>query len=137
MFKRKRADKCYTYFSIRGEFDPEVVTAMLGLQPDETWKSTDLQKNGRSYGFSCWDYGKCDEYDIETENQMQKTISDLIPKIDVLNQIRKKYDVEFYLQVVPEIYSYNNHPCLAPSLSVIEFCHETRTNIDIDLYIYG
>ena len=47
----------------------------------------------------------------------------------------EKYDVEYYLEVVPEIYSYNSHPCLAPSLDVIDFCHETRTNIDIDLYI--
>ena len=66
---------------------------------------------------------------------MIKTISDLIPKIDVLKQIREKYDVEFYLEVVPEIYLYNTHPCLAPSLDVIDFCHETRTKIDIDLYV--
>ena len=77
-----------------------------------------------------------EEYDIETEKQMMRTISELIPKIEILNQIREKYDVEYFLRVVPEIYSYNSHPCLAPSLEVIDFCHETRTKIDIDLYVY-
>ncbi|MEE1043524.1 MAG: DUF4279 domain-containing protein [Clostridia bacterium] len=135
MFKRKRDDKCYTYFSIRGDFDTDVVTSLLGLQPYKTWKSTDTRKDGKPHGFSCWDYGKCEEYDILTENQMLKTIADLIPKIDILKQIREKYDVEYYLEIVPEIYSYNSHPCLAPSLAVIDFCYETRTNIDIDLYV--
>ncbi len=137
MFRKKKENSCYTYFSIRGEFEPDVVTDMLGLKPFKICKIGDLSSNGKPYQTACWDYGKCEEYDIETENQMFKTISDLIPKIDILKQIREKYDVEFYLEVVPEIYSYNSHPCLAPSLDVIDFCHETRTNIDIDLYVYG
>lgn len=29
------------------------------------------------------------------------------------------------------------NPCLAPPLDVIDFCHATRTEIDIDLYIYN
>ena len=137
LFRRKNDDKCYTYFSIRGEFEPDVITDMLGLKPFEICKIGDLSSSGKPYQTACWDYGKCEEYDIETEKQMLKTISNLIPKISILKQIREKYDVEFYLEVVPEIYSYNSHPCLAPSLNVIDFCHETRTNLDIDLYVYG
>jgi len=137
MFKRKKADQCYTYFSIRGEFEPDVVTDLLCLKPFEICKIGELSPIGIPYQTAFWDYGKCEEYEILTENQMLKTISDLIPKIDILKQIREKYDVEFYLVIVPELYSYNRHPCLAPSLDVIDFCHETRTKIDLDLYIYG
>jgi len=137
LLKRKNADKCYTYFSIWGDFDPDVVTQLLDLKPFKAWKKGDSSGDGKPYACSGWEYGKCEEYDIETANQMLKTISDLIPKIDILKQIREKYDVEFYLEVVPEIYSYNSHPCLAPSMDVIDFCHETRTKIDIDLYVYG
>ncbi len=137
MFKRKRNDKCYTYFSIRGEFSPDIITDMLNLKPFKTRKLGDLLPNGKPSITAYWNYGKCEEYDILTEKQMLKTISDLVPKIEVLKQIKEKFDVEFYLEVVPEIYSYNSHPCLAPSLDVIDFCHKTRTNIDIDLYVYG
>ena len=27
-------------------------------------------------------------------------------------------------------------PSIAPSLDIIDFCHATRTEIDIDMYIY-
>ena len=36
---------------------------------------------------------------------------------------------------IPTIYVGNTNPCLAPSLKVIDFCHATRTEIDIDLYV--
>ena len=77
------------------------------------------------------------EYDVYVENQMRKTISGLLDKIDVLNQIRNEFDVSFYLEVVPEIYVDDINPCLAPTLDVIDFCHATRTEIDIDLYVYS
>ena len=101
----------------------------------ETVYVTDKRTNGTQYGYSCWDYGKCEEYDIETEKQMSKTISDLVPKIDILNQIKNKFNVEFYIQIVPVVYSKNSAPCLGPNLDIIDFCYKTRTLIDIDLYV--
>ena len=67
---------------------------------------------------------------------MRKTIAVLQDKIPVLNQIREKYDVSFFLEIVPEIYANDTNPCLAPSLDIIDFCHATRTEIDIDMYVY-
>ncbi len=137
MFKklRKKENTCYTYFSIRGTFEPDVITEMLGLKPFKSWRSTDLRKNGTQYGFDSWDYGKCEDYDVETERQIKQTISALLPKIEVLKQIKAKFDVEYYIEIVPEIYSYNSTPALGPDLEIIDFCHETRTHIDIDLYV--
>ena len=130
-------NRCYTYFRIVGDFDPDVITAKLGIVPNDRWKTGDRRRNGSLYDFSCWTCGRCDEYDVYVENQMRKTISGLLDKIDVLNQIRNDYDVSFYLEVVPEIYVNDINPCLAPSLDVIDFCHATRTEIDIDLYIFS
>ena len=87
------------------------------------------------YDFSCWTCGRCDEYDICVENQMRKTISCLLDKIDILNRIRSEFDVSLYLEVVPEIHIDDINPCLAPSLDVIDFCHATRTQMDVDMYI--
>ncbi len=133
----KTKNRCYTYFRIVGNFDPDVITAKLGIVPNDRWKTDDHKRNGSLYDFSCWTCGRCDEYDVYVENQMRKTISRLLDKIDVLNQIRNDYDVSFYLEVVPEIYVNDINPCLAPSLDVIDFCHATRTEIDIDLYIFS
>lgn len=113
---------CYTYFTIIGHFDPDIITARLLLQPDDAGKDH-------------WHFGKCDEYSPYVEEQMRKTIAPLLDKIDILKQIRQEFNAVFFLEIVPTIYPDEPVPCLAPPLDVIDFCHETRTEIDIDLYI--
>ena len=132
----KTRNSCYTYFMITGNFNPDDVSALLNLTPGKSWKIGDLRHNGTKYDFALWEIGRCTEYDIEVENQMRKTIHLLQNKIDLLNQIREIYDVHFQLKVVPTIYVGDTNPCLAPPLDVIDFCHVTRTEIDIDMYVY-
>ena len=129
-------NSCYTYFKIVGNFDPDKVSEILNLTPEKSWKIGDLRRNGTKYDFALWEIGRCTEYDIEVENQMRKTISLLQDKISLLNQIRIENDVTLTLEIVPTIYAGSTNPCLAPSLDVIDFCHATRTNIDIDMYVY-
>ena len=132
----KTRNSCYTYFRIVGNFNPDEVSALLNLTPEESWKIGDLRRNGTKYEFANWMIGKCAEYDVYVENQMRKTISILLDKIDTLNQIREENDVEFFLEIVPSIYVDDITPCLAPPLDVIDFCHATRTQIDIDMYLF-
>lgn len=126
---------CYTYFRITGNFNPDVVTEKLGLQPNRTRKIGDKRHDGTLYDFASWEFGRCDQYDVLTKNQMDITIDPLLDKIDLLNVIRCECDAVFTLEIVPTIYVDNINPCLAPSMKVIDFCHKTRTEIDIDLYV--
>lgn len=131
-------NRCYTYFAITGDFDPDEITRRLALKLDKSWKTGDRRRDGvTTYTFSAWYFGRCDAYDVITENQMRKTIADLLDKIDELNKIREEYDVVFELRAVPEIYVGDANPALGPSLDVIDFCSATRTGIDIDMYVYG
>ena len=130
-----RENSCYTYFAIEGNFDPDRVTELLGLQPYRTNKIDDLRCDGRPFEAACWEFGRCDEYDVYTENQMHRTIAPLLDKIELLNKIRMENQVEFTLLIVPTIAAESIYPCLDPSLEVIDFCHATRTHIVIDLYI--
>lgn len=129
-------NRCYTYFTIVGDFDPDRVSDLLGLKPEKSWKIGDLRPGGTAYDFARWSFGKCDEYDAITANQMRKTISPLLDKIDLLSKIRNENAVSFCLEVVPSVYAGGVNPCLAPTLDVLDFCHATRTEIDIDLYVY-
>ena len=129
-------NSCYTYFTIVGDFDPDSVSLLLNLNPDQSWRIGDLRRNGTAYDFARWSFGKCDTYDVIVTNQMRKTIAPLLDKIDVLNEIYCKNNVNFYLAVVPSVHAGDISPCLAPSLDVMDFCHATRTEIDIDLYVY-
>lgn len=130
-------NSCYTYFKIVGKFNPDDVSELLNLTPEKTWKIGDLRRNGTKYDFAHWEIGRCAEYDVEVENQMRKTLALLWDKIPLLNQVREQNEVHFVLEVVPKIYVDDINPCLAPPLDVIDFCHATRTKIDIDMYIYG
>ena len=131
----KTQNECYTYFNIVGKFDPDDVTQLLGIQPFKSWKIGDLRANGSQFDFASWKTGLCQEYDVYVENQMRKTLEGLWEKIDLLNRIREENEVAFYLEVVPTVYPVESTPCLAPTLDIIDFCHATRTQIDIDLYV--
>ena len=128
-------NRCYTYFKIVGNFHPDDVSARLHLTPEKTWSIGDLRRNGSKYDFALWEIGRCTDYDVHVDAQMRKTIAVLQDKISELNQIREDYDVSFYLQIVPTVCADDISPCLAPSLDIIDFCHATRTQIDIDLYV--
>ncbi|MBQ8569107.1 MAG: DUF4279 domain-containing protein [Oscillospiraceae bacterium] len=128
-------NSCYTYFKIVGSFDPDKVTVLLELAPERTHKIGDMRNNGTKYDCALWEIGRCSEYDTEVENQMRKTISLLKDKLSLLERIRQENDVEYFLEIVPTVYAGETSPCLAPPLDVIDFCHATRTNIDIDLYV--
>lgn len=127
---------CYTYFSIRGNFDPDKITELLELKPDKYCKIGDKRKHGNSkYDVASWDFGTCKEYDVFVENQMLKTITPLLSKVDILKEIKRQYDVSFFLEVVPTVYLGESTPCLAPSIKVMQFCCDTGTEMDIDLYV--
>jgi len=126
---------CYTYFTIIGSFDPDKITELLNLTPNSTVKAGEPRRVGGVAKHSAWRFGKCDRYDVYTEKQMRATIAPLKDKIELLNRIREVNDVEFYLEIVPTVHSDEPSPCLAPTMDIIDFCHATRTNIDIDLYI--
>ena len=128
-------NRCYTYFAIDGNFNPDDVTKLLNLTPDKCWKIGD-RCNRTILTCASWEFGKCANYDFIVGNQMRITITPLLDKISLLNQIRTENDVALTLVIVPEIYEGEPTPCLAPPLDVIDFCHATRTKIDIDMYVY-
>ena len=132
----RERNSCYTYFMITGNFNPDDISKFLGVSSDRQWNIGDLRKNGTKYDFALWEYGRCNDYDVFVENQMMKTIENLLPKIKRLNEIKQKYDVSFTLEIVPSIYVGETNPCLAPNRDVIKFCYETDTIIDIDLYVF-
>ena len=136
LFKQNTPNCCYTYFRITGNFNPCEITEKLNLEPYESWNIGDKRKNGSPFDFASWHFGKSENYNIDLAQQMMETIKPLLDKIDVLNQIHNEYDVSFCLEVVPYLHLNNCTPSLAPSLEIMDFCTATRTEIDIDLYVY-
>ena len=128
-------NRCYTYFRIVGKFYTDDISHILNLTPEKKWDIGDVRPNGSKYDFANWAIGYCKDYNIDTSVQMEKSISILMDKKEELKQIREKNDAEFYLQVVPTLCVDESTPALAPSMTVMDFCYEIRTQIDIDLYL--
>ena len=125
-------NRCYTYFRIVGKFNTDDISNILNLTPEKKWDIGDARVNGSKYDFANWAIGYCKDYNIDTEVQMEKTISKLLDKKEELKQIREKNDAEFYLQVVPTLCVDESTPALAPSMTVMDLCYEISTQIDID-----
>ena len=133
----KSKNNCHTYFKIIGDFNPSEISSILHLKPYQSWTKKDLRRDGKPFGFDLWEFGYENEYDPYVYTQMEKTVEELEKKVDALNYIHEHFDVQFYLVVVPHVYAGGINPVLAPSMRIIDFCHATRTKIDIDLYVYN
>ncbi len=128
--------ECYTYFTIVGDFPTEVVTELLGMKPRTAWNKGDVRHKDDLYDFSRWSSEKCSVItDCSAEEQMRRVVSMFDDKRELLEIIRKEYDVSFYLVIVPKLYADESTLVLSPPMEVIDFCHDTRTEIDLDLYI--
>jgi len=129
-------NECYTYFKITGSFDPDEITRRLGLQPYETEPRRLHPLLGTPIPAD-WCACLCDDYTPYVEEQMRRTIAPLLDQTHALNALQREFGAECWLMIVPTIRKDEPTPCLAPPMDVIDFCHSTRTQIDIDLYIEG
>ena len=132
-----KKNKCRTYFSVQGDFDPNEISSILQLTPSETMRKGDKKKMGKGfYTNSTWIYGDNEDYDADTEIMLSKTLEGLWNKKELLIQIKKTFDdVEFVLMVVPVVRYDESTPTLAPTLEIMKWCVDTGTDMVIDLYV--
>ena len=143
---------CHSYFAIcsSGEirdgigfvaaensyFDPDDITAKLGIAPFDKKKMGALRKNGYGhYPFSNWACCRQDEPALDAEEQCRRIVRLLRPFIPHLQEIKKEYNVDYSIIIVPHICNEEN-PVLGFDSEIIEFCYETGTEISVDMYIY-
>lgn len=129
-------NKCYTYFSITGDFDVDVVAKTLQIAPFKYFGKHDLRKDGKEYGFSSFSCCLCEQYDVYCENQIKKTIAPLKDKIAQLQLLQKQFDVKYVIQVVPYLRAGESAPSLVIDTEIIDFCHAARAAIDTDMHFW-
>ena len=130
-------NKCRTYFAIKGDFNPSEISELLGLEPYKTAEKGKLRPNGKGRcEFSRWEFGLCEEYDPDISAMVEKTVASLLEKTEILRHIKETYDVDMYVEIVPQIHIDEVTPCLGSNLKIIDFCHAARAEIDIDMYLY-
>ena len=117
-------------------FDPDYITEKLGVEPFKARKMGTLRKNGRGhYPFSDWACCRQNEPALDAEEQCRNIVRQLHPLIPQLQEIKKEYNVDYSIIIVPHIYNEEN-PILGFDSEIIEFCYRTGTEISVDMYIY-
>jgi hypothetical protein len=121
-----------------GIFDPDEITNILGIDPFKKFKNGEPMPNhpsGRLYTFSRWNAEKSDVDRTDTGKQCLETIRNLKNKIPELLKIKSLYDVRFNIVIVPHIY--DEEVYLYFGKEIIDFCYQTGTTIDVDMYVYN
>ena len=131
--------ECRTYFRIIGNFDTKEVLSLLNVEADKIYNKGEISEKSKivreydeiTIGFN-------NEYNVNINEMLRKTLSSLMSKIDILTKIKKEYELDYYLVIVPEIYSGSDEPSPILSLEkdIVEFLYLTGTEEDLDYYIY-
>lgn len=53
-----------------------------------------------------------------------------------LNDLKNKYNLDYYLVIKPEININDIKQCLSLDDNIIEFLYLTKTHLDLDYYLY-
>lgn len=131
--------KCRTYFRIIGDIEVSELLSTLNVKADKIINKGDVHPKSKKV----WEYndvkiGFNDIYSIDINEMIRETLKNLIPQTEMLSKLKKEYSLQYYLVLVPEIYSDSEEPKQYLSLErdVIEFLYLTETEIDMDYYVY-
>ena len=89
--------KVMVEFSISGDkLNPEIVTARLGIMPSRSWLKGDIIE-GKHYLRRASNWVISTEYEetLIIENQLIKIYDLLKDKIEILNELRIEYNLEY------------------------------------------
>lgn len=120
---------CLTYFRVMFDenFDIKIFCENLGLDYEYYKKfGTDVSL----------EVGRNEVYDVDINKMVRITLKDLFGKEDILLELKEKYNLEYYLERVPCIYTESIHPILSLDNDIIEFLYKTKTMDDLDYYLY-
>lgn len=121
------------YFKLVGEFDPDIVTKELGIEPTRT-----KQKGSPIPKFDSWHYshGKVIADFIDIYEMSSKLVEELNPRAEVIAEVVRKHKLMAELQVV--LWITMNEEISTPAIgfeqNVIQFLSKVGASIDIDTY---
>ena len=122
--------KCRTYFNITSEktIEIEVICNELSIEKKDVSLSIHLNSTN---------IGNNDEYDVDINKMLRKTLVNLIGKEMILMELKSKYNFTYYLERVVELDPDSDEPkpILSLDRDIIEFLYKTETIDDLDYYV--
>ena len=129
---------CRTYFLVVGDFDPEAFCRELSITPSRIVHQGDSRGERRIPALHDEvEIGYNDTYRVNVNEMIRKTLFALADKTALLADLRKRYELTYYLEIVPEIATASSEPTPILSLDedIVEFLARTGARHDLDYYI--
>jgi len=122
----------YLYFAFDAEyFDTEIITQELKINPSSVMIKKDPVPKSTS-----WDYKIIAGNDINLETYLEQLLDIFEPKIELINDLKKNYNLATRLQFVIDIDidPEASTPSFGLNARAIDFLGKTGTEVDFDLY---
>ncbi|MGE7662878.1 DUF4279 domain-containing protein [Peribacillus sp. NPDC097197] len=130
------------YFSAFGEdFPVDIITNVLDMEPTKIYNKGDVinhpnlvSTTSKRRKHTDWilSTGYQESYDIN--DQLNLILKSLVGKTEELNQLKKKYDLEYLFMIVIEIVN-DEKPAMYLEKNMIDFSSRIQAEIQFDLYI--
>jgi len=122
----------YLYFAFDAEyFDTKIITQELKIKPSYVKIKKDPVPKSTS-----WKYEIIAGVDINLETYLEQLLDIFEPKIELINDLKKNYNLEtrlqfvIYIDIDPEA----STPYFGLNARAIDFLGKTGTEVDFDLY---
>ena len=120
---------------IGDDFEPEMITKKLAINPNYVWKVGDTINNKNfKRKYSCWSISTGYEESLDINEQLNKILLKIFDKKDVLKEIKELLAVEYRLDIIINIEG-NEKPAIYLESETIEFANDIKAEFDFDLYI--
>ncbi len=130
-FRMTKDNEQYAYITVVGDFDPETITARIGLKPSETWAKGD--RNERTHlerKSSRWSLNSRLERSASLEDHVRDVLEQALPKADQFRLVGGEYEVG--IQLVG--FFYNDYPGFGVDQVSISGLASLNVGIDCDFY---
>lgn len=124
-------------FSIVGEdFSLDEITKELNITPHQCWNKGDLVKGRPITRIETnWSINTGYEVSLDVNMQIRKIKDSLQSKVDILNKIKSRYNVEYLFIIVVKVEN-NEKPRMYFNTDFIEFVHSIGAEFYLDMYIH-
>lgn len=133
-----KTNKCYVYFAIDGDdFHPDDITKILNINPTNI-RVKGSRIPGKVPAYNSWQLSTetVQHEIIDVEAMALSVINKLLPKIDLINQIKQKYNASTRLEVVLWVTTDDNQstPAVGFNVRIMDFLVKVGAFIDVDMY---
>lgn len=123
-------------FRIMGEdYHPEVITNVLNIEPVRFWyKGDDIRNTGNKRKYTGWIFSTGYDETLDINTQLSKLIKIFTPKVSLLLDLKKKYNLDYSIDII-SIIENGNVPAAYLESKTIQFIANIDAMVDFDTYI--